>query len=92
MKNGINHLTYVKGVKECEVPVSEKHEKFKRLAESRVNKAICNVRSIAKLSNKSHYEYTDDEVKKIYSTLKGELDAMRDAFLRDAKAPKAFRL
>lgn len=72
--------------------MSDKHEKFKRLAESRVNRAIHDVRSIAKLSNKSHYDYTDDEAKKIYSTLKGELDGMRDAFLRGAKPSKPFRL
>lgn len=72
--------------------MSEKHEKFKRLAESRVNKTISDVRSIAKLSNKSHYEYTEDEVRKIYSTLKGELDGMRDAFLRGKTAAKPFRL
>ena len=72
--------------------MSDKHEKFKKLAESRVNKAVSVVRSISKLSNKSHYEYTEQEVQKIHSTLKGELDEMRDAFLRGAKPSKPFRL
>ncbi|MBY6151656.1 hypothetical protein KUV47_00395 [Vannielia litorea] len=73
-------------------PVSEKRDKFKRLAESRVNRAISDIRSIGKLSNKSHYEYTEDDVKKIYTALRGELDNMRDAFSQSVRPPKPFRL
>lgn len=57
-----------------------KADKFRRLAESRVNKAISSIRSVGKLSNKSHYEFTDSEVRKIFAALKNELDDARAGF------------
>ena len=57
-----------------------KDEKFKSLAERRVNNAIKQMRLIVNLANPSAYEYSDDQVKKIVSTLKGELDRVQSRF------------
>jgi hypothetical protein len=54
--------------------VEAKSDRFKRLAEARVNKALACLRSIGKLSNRGHYEYGEDEVRKIFQTLKKELE------------------
>jgi len=57
-----------------------KSNRFTRLAEARVNKAIASLRSIGKLSNRGHYEYSEEEIKKIFQTLKKELDEARSEF------------
>ena len=49
--------------------MESKEEKFKRLAIARVNNAIKQLDLIGNLSNSSSYNYTDDEVRKIMSTL-----------------------
>ena len=56
---------------------SEKREKFVQLAESRTINAIRAIRVIAKLGNKSHYQYDDADVKKIVAALTKEVDVMK---------------
>lgn len=58
-------------------------EKFKNLAELRVSKAQNYIRLIGNLSNKSNYDYTDEEVQQIYRALKKSLEEMKVRF--DAK-------
>lgn len=60
--------------------VEAKSDKFTRLAEARVNKAIACLRSIGKLSNRGHYEYSEEEIRKIFQSLKKELDDARSEF------------
>lgn len=55
-------------------------EKFRRLAEKRVNNAIKTIRLIGNLSNKSNYEYTDEEVEVIFSILTREVKSCRSRF------------
>ncbi len=56
----------------------EKKERFKRVAEGRTNKIIDQIRLLGNCSNRSNYEYSDEDVKKIFSAIEQEL--------RDAKA------
>lgn len=60
--------------------VEAKSDRFKRLAEARVNKALACLRSIGKLSNRGHYDYGEEEVRKIFQTLKRELDDSKSEF------------
>ena len=46
-----------------------KSDKFKTLANARVNKVIKLVRLIGNLANKSHYEYTNKQSKQITDAL-----------------------
>lgn len=55
-------------------------EKFVELAEKRVSKALKDIKLIGNLSNKSNYDYEDQDVKKIYSTLKKALEEMKSRF------------
>lgn len=54
-----------------------KREKFVQLAEKRTVNAIKAIRVIGKLANRSAYEYTDADGKKIAKTLNDEIDALK---------------
>jgi hypothetical protein len=53
--------------------VSAKRENFVRLAEARVSRALNSIRVIGNLSNRSNYEYDEQDVKKIIKTLQDEV-------------------
>ena len=67
----------VRGKKIAKDVVSGKREKFVQLAESRTGNAIRAIRVIGKLGNKSHYEYTETDVKKIVGALSREIEALK---------------
>ena len=71
----------------------DKRAKFKNLAESRVNRAIKDLRLIGNLSNKSAYAFEDDDIRKIFRVLHKELEDAKGRFggARDAKE-EDFRL
>lgn len=54
-----------------------KREKFVRLAESRTVNAIKAIRVIGKLGNKSAYDFSEADVKKIVAVLNREIDALK---------------
>lgn len=62
----------------------DKRKKFVELAEARVNRAIRDIRLIGNLSNRSAYEYTDGDSKKIFRAIQKELDTARARFGGDA--------
>lgn len=57
-----------------------KKEKFKQLAERRVNKAISMLRLISNLSNRSLYEFSDGDVKKVLEALNNEISNIKIKF------------
>jgi hypothetical protein len=58
----------------------EKREKFVKLAENRTANAIRAIRVIGNLSNRSHYEFTDADIRKIAAALTSEVDSVRRRF------------
>lgn len=58
----------------------DKRKKFIDLAEARVNRAIKDIRLIGNLANKAAYEYSDDDVKKMFRALQRELDNSKSRF------------
>ena len=62
-----------------------KQEKFIRLAIKRTNSALEDLRLIGNLSNKMIYEYTDEQVEKIFAAIEAETAAAREKFARDAR-------
>ena len=71
----------------------EKREKFIRLAEARTAKAMQSIRVIGNLANRSNYEFTEDDVKKISKALHAEVDSMAARFRNtDSKSRPEFRL
>lgn len=58
----------------------EDRAKFVRLATSRVSSALKAIQLIGNLSNRSNYDYTDDDVAKIFKALQDELSGCRKKF------------
>lgn len=53
-------------------------EKFRRLALARGDRVLRDLELIGNLANRSNYEYTDEEVRKLFSAIEAEV--------RDTKA------
>lgn len=58
----------------------DKRAKFVELATARVNRAIKELRLIGNLSNRTSYEYTEEDTKKIIKALQRELDSLKGRF------------
>mgnify|MGYP000657425937 FL=1 len=50
------------------------------MAENRVSRVVKDIRLIGNLSNRTNYSYTDEDVKKIVSTLKSEISKLQKRF------------
>lgn len=61
-------------------------EKFVRLANARVNRAIEAIRLVGNLSNRSNYAYLQEDVDKIFRSLSAELKICRQRFDYSKKA------
>ncbi len=57
-----------------------KAEKFIRLGEYRINKAIDAIGRIENLSNKSAYDYTQEQVEAMFSVLESKVAEVRSKF------------
>lgn len=68
--------------------MESKEDKFKRLANARVNNAIKQLELIGNLSNSSSYDYTDDEVRKIMNTLNQKVKEISFKFQESLKKEK----
>ena len=66
----------------CEVVFMQetKKEKFVRLAENRTNKVLEMIRLIGNLANKSVYEYTAEDVEKIFKAIETEMALAKKQF------------
>lgn len=69
-----------------------KSERFRRLANARVNKLIAMIRLIGNLSNPMIYEYRPDQVAQIFTALQTELKKARTRFYQSGKRKKRFTL
>ncbi len=58
----------------------DKRAKFVELANKRVNAAIKAVRLVGNLGNRSNYEYTEEDARKMVRALQKELDATKAKF------------
>ena len=58
----------------------EKHDRFVRLANKRVNRVIKDIRLIGNLSNRSVYDYSDDESRKVVKALQKEIETLKARF------------
>lgn len=60
--------------------MSKKRIKFVELAEARVERTLKDIQLIGNLSNKSAYEYNEEDVKKIFSALQQALNVSKNRF------------
>ena len=65
-----------------------RHDRFRRLAEKRTNNMIKNIRILGNCSNRSSYEYTKEELDKIFNAIASELREAKSKFTFKKKNPK----
>lgn len=72
----------------------DKRDRFVELAQARVTKAAQILRLIGNLANQNNYEYSEDDVHKIFSALDAEMKLLKAKFHTAArrKAKDEFRL
>jgi hypothetical protein len=59
---------------------NEKRQRFRKLAESRTNKAIEAISRIGNLSNKQIYEFDETEVRKVIRALRDAVSTVESRF------------
>lgn len=69
--------------------MSAKRDKFVELAVKRVTRAIKDMRLVGNLSNRSAYEYSEDDVKKIVRALQKEVDTVKARFSENGSGSDA---
>jgi hypothetical protein len=68
------------------MPNETKRERFVRIAEARTNKILEMMRLLGNCSSKGNYEYSEEDIKKIFGALERELKNTKNKFLGlDAK-------
>lgn len=65
-----------------------KRERFVRLAEARTNKIIDMLQLLGNCANTSTYEYTQDDVDKIFTAIQSQLNESKKAFQTSKKTEK----
>jgi len=60
--------------------MESKRDKFKRLANIRVNNTLKDLDLIGNLSNSSNYDYSEEEVKKIFSAINSRIKDVQNKF------------
>lgn len=68
--------------------MNTKKQNFKRLAEARTEKVLQTLDLIGNLSNKSFYEYTDEEVEKIFNAISMSVETNKSKFNKNNKKEK----
>ncbi len=69
-----------------------KRERFVRIVENRTNKIIDMLRLLGNCANKSNYDYTDADVKKIFETLDKEIKAAKLKYTTVGSEEDKFKL
>jgi hypothetical protein len=67
-----------------------RHERFRRVASKRTNDILEKIRVLGNCSNKSSYEYTEEEVNRIFSEIEKHLKLTKARFLAGKR--ERFRL
>jgi hypothetical protein len=71
--------------------IEEKRERFKRLASSRTNEILKKLKILGNCSNRSAYEYSEEDVNKIFNALEKAMKESRSKFYYPSEK-KGFRL
>lgn len=66
-----------------------KEEKFRRLAEARVNKILHLLRLLGNLSWTGNYAYTREQVEQIFTALQSELIKAKLRFLQEQESSRS---
>jgi light-regulated signal transduction histidine kinase (bacteriophytochrome) len=67
---------------------SAKRDRFVTVAGRRVQKVLDDLESLSKCANKSTYEYSDEEVKKMLKAISEKMVLLKAAFSANSKSAK----
>lgn len=62
-----------------------KNEKFKRLAKQRGDRVLKDIELLGNLGNRNNYDYSESDVRKLFSTLEEELRIAKTRFKQNKK-------
>jgi hypothetical protein len=68
--------------KEKNKPKETKQEKFNRILENRLTGFVIATDRLAKMSNKTYFDYTDSDKERIFNIIDNEVKFLKDQFLR----------
>jgi len=60
--------------------MNEKEERFIRIAENRTNKVINMIRLLGNCANRNNYQYTNEQVDRIFKAIEKELDIAKKKY------------
>ncbi|MDY2913984.1 MAG: hypothetical protein SOV58_05085 [Candidatus Enteromonas sp.] len=69
-----------------------RRERFRKIAEKRVNKIFEDFRLLGNCSNKGNYEYTEEEVERIFRAIDKEYAALKKKFSDRGAKKEGFKL
>ena len=72
--------------------LTEKRERFVRIAEARTSRAIKSLRLIRNLNNKYLYEFESEEIVLIITALQNEVDVLNRTFQKKNSKNTEFRI
>lgn len=75
--------------------MENKKENFKRISENRGSKILVLLSQLTNLSNSSYYEYTDEDIEKIFAAIEEETKKSKEMLLKgknNKKRQKRFEL
>jgi len=64
---------------------NSRRERFVELAEKRVSKSVHQIKLIGNLADKSNYEYSDEDARKMISALRTAVDECEQRYLHGGK-------
>lgn len=70
--------------------MENRRERFKRLASKRTTNVLNQLRVLSNLSDRNNYDYTDDDVKRIFNAIEDQLHIIKAKF--QSKIRKEFKL
>lgn len=78
--------------KEAIMENGSKRENFKRLASQRTSVLLKRIKILGHCANRQYYEYTEDDIKKIFSALEKQLQEVKSRFRANAEPEEDFKL
>ena len=69
-----------------------RRERFVRIAERRVNKILNDFDSLGKCANKKNYEYTHEDVKKIFQNIEKKMKVIKAYYQNSSEKKQGFTL
>ncbi len=70
--------------------MEDRNQRFKRLAIKRTNAVLEKLRLLGNLSSKANYDYSEEEINKIFSAIENKLKLVKTKFHAETK--KEFKL